>query len=220
MSQTFPPRRNAPLHTEYLSVTALTPMPGAPRQHPKSQIQALTKSFKVFGQVLLILIDSESRIISGHAQWEVAKRLGMNEVMAIRIEYMSEPQIKALMVALNRLSDLSTWDDAALKTVLLDLHDLELDFDIEATGFNEIEIELRIENLEGDGAAVEDDIIVGTGPIITRAGDLWQLDNHVLLCASALEEASWSKLMGPDLAALVVTDPPFNVPVDPCLRPR
>ncbi len=143
---------------------------GAPRQHPKSQIQALTKSFKVFGQVLLILIDAESRIISGHAQWEVATRLDMSEVMVIRIEYMSEPKIKALMIALNRLSDLSTWDDAALRTVLLDLHDLELDFDIEATGFNEIEIELRIENLEGDGAAVEDDIIVGSGPIVTQAG--------------------------------------------------
>ncbi|MGV8996260.1 MAG: ParB/Srx family N-terminal domain-containing protein, partial [Parvibaculaceae bacterium] len=155
MSKTFPPRRNAPLHTEYIAVTALTPMPGAPRQHPKSQIRALTKSFEAFGQVLPILIDAESRIISGHAQWEVAKRLDMSEVMVIRIEFMSEPQIKALMVALNRLSDLSTWDDVALRTVLLDLHDLELDFDIEATGFNEIEIELRIENLASE--TVEDD---------------------------------------------------------------
>lgn len=212
MSQTFPPRRNAPLHTEYVSVTGLTPMPGTPRQHPKSQIRALTKSFTAFGQVLPILIDAESRIISGHAQWEVAKRLGMSEVMVIRIEYMADPQIKALMVALNRLSDLSRWDDAALRTVLLDLHDLELDFDIEATGFNEIEIELRIEGPEGE--AVEEDIVVGAGPTITRVGDLWQLGNHLLLCASALEEASWIKLMGADLAALVVTDPPFNVPID------
>ena len=212
MSQTFPQRRNAPLSTEYVSVTALTPMPGTPRQHPKSQIRALTKSFTAFGQVLPILIDGESRIISGHAQWEVAKRLGMSEVMVIRIEYMADPQIKALMVALNRLSDLSRWDDAALRTVLLDLHELELDFDIEATGFNEIEIELRLEDLEGE--AVEDDIVVGAGATITRVGDLWQLGNHALLCASALEEASWIKLMGNDLAALVVTDPPFNVPID------
>lgn len=213
MSQIFPTRRNAPLHTEYVSVTALTPMPGAPRQHPKSQIRALTKSYKAFGQVLPILMDGENRIISGHAQWEVAKRLGLTEVMAIRIEYLTEPQIKALMVALNQLSDLSKWDEGALKTLLLDLRDLDLDFDIEATGFTEIEIELRVDGLD-EGGAVEDEIIVGAGPTVTRAGDLWQLGDHALLCANALEEASWVKLMGPDLATLVVTDPPFNVPID------
>ncbi len=74
------PPRNAPLTTEYLAIGGLRPMPGTPRHHPSSQIRALTKSFEAFGQVLPILIDTEARIISGHAQWEVAKRLGMPEV--------------------------------------------------------------------------------------------------------------------------------------------
>jgi hypothetical protein len=87
MPQSIPPRRNAPLHAEYLNTTTLGNMPGAPRLHPKSQLRALTKSFEAFGQVLPILIDGDCRIISGHAQWEVAKRLGMAEVMVIRIEY-------------------------------------------------------------------------------------------------------------------------------------
>ena len=71
-------RRNAPLHTEYLATSALSPIPGAPREHPKSQIRALTKSFEAFGQVLPILIDAEGRIISGAAQWDVAKSLTHN----------------------------------------------------------------------------------------------------------------------------------------------
>jgi ParB-like chromosome segregation protein Spo0J len=146
-------RRNAPLHTEYLPADALAPMPGAPRMHPKSQIRALTKSFDTFGQVLPILIDGENRIISGHAQWEVAKRLGLADVMAIRVEHLSEPQIKALMVALNRLGDLSKWDEQALGTILLDLHALDLDFDIEATGFAKIEIELMPLDLDVAGRA-------------------------------------------------------------------
>ena len=176
----LPARRNAQLQIEYLSITSLTPMPGAPRQHPKSQIRALTKSFEAFGQVLPILIDAECRIISGHAQWEVAKRLGMPEVMVIRIEHLTETQTKALMVALNRLGDLSKWDEPALSTILLELHTVDLDFDIEATGFTEIEIELRIEGLDGDSTAEEDDVIVGTGQAITQPGDLWQLGNHRL----------------------------------------
>jgi len=214
MSLTSPPRRNAPLHTEYLSTSTLRPTPGTPRHHPQSQIRALTKSFDAFGQVLPILIDAECRIISGHAQWEVAKRRGMAEVMVIRIEYLSEVQIKALMVALNRLGDLSKWDDQALSTILLDLHELELDFDIEATGFTEIEIELRVEGLDDLGGHDEEPILVGAGPTVTRPGDLWQLGDHRLLCGDALKGESWQELMGEDLAAIVVTDPPFNVPID------
>lgn len=212
---TSPPLlRNALLHTEYLATTALTPMPGAPRQHPRSQIRALTKSFEAFGQVLPILIDGESRIISGHAQWEVARQMAMPEVMVIRIAHLNEPQIKALMVALNRLGELSKWDEPALNAILLDLYDLELGFDIEATGFTEIEIELRIEGLGDEDEAAEAEILVGSGPAITQPGDVWQLGDHVLLCGNSLDEASWAQLMGEDRATLVVTDPPFNVPID------
>ena len=214
MPNAHPQRRNALLHSEYISTAAISAMPGSPRLHPKSQIRALIKSFEAFGQVLPILIDSESRIISGHAQWEVATRLGMAEVLVVRIEYLTEPQIKALMVAMNRLADLSKWDDAALRTILLDLHELELDFDIEATGFAEIEIELRIEEIDDSDPAPDDPLLVGAGPAITRLGDLWHLGNHRLLCGNALEEASWDRLMGTDLAALLVTDCPFNVPID------
>ncbi len=189
MTQTSLPRRNAPLHTEFFAVTGLKPMPGTPRQHPKSQIRALTKSFEAFGQVLPILIDADHRIISGHAQWDVAQRLGMSDVMVMRIEYLAEPQIKALMVALNRLADLSKWDDQALNTILLDLHGLDLDFDIEATGFAEIEIELRIEGLD-EGNEYPEDEVVDTGPPITQHGDIWQLGEHRLFCGNALEETS------------------------------
>lgn len=214
MSQIWPTRRNGALHTEYLAVTSLIPMPGAPRRHPKSQIRALAKSFEAFGQVLPILIDADHRIISGHAQWDVARRLGMTEVMVMRIEYLAEPQIKALMVALNRLGDLSKWDDQALNTILLDLHVLDLDFDIEATGFAEIEIELRIDSLDDGDQDVDEGGNIGVGPAVTQPGDLWQLSKHRLICGNALHDEMWSTLMGEDRATLVVTDPPYNVPID------
>ena len=207
-------RRNAPLHTEYIATNTLSPMPGAPREHPKSQIRALTKSFEAFGQVLPILVDADGRIISGAAQWEVAKRLGMTEVMAIRVEYLSEPQTKALMVALNRLGDLSKWNEQALSKILLDLHELELDFDIEASGYTEIEIELRIDGIDDLSEPDDDQVLVGDGPTITSLGDLWQLGDHRLFCGDTLKEESWLAPMGEDLAALVVTDSPFNVPID------
>ena len=213
MTLTSPLLRNAKLQSEYISIDQLTPMPGAPRKHPKSQIQSLIKSFEAFGQVLPILIDGECRIISGHAQWEAAKRLGMTEVMVIRVEHLDEVRTKALILALNRLGDLSKWDDEALNTILLDLHAMDLEFDIEATGFNGIEIELRIEDL-GGGLDDVNQIVVGDGPAITQLGDVWQLGTHRLICGNALEQASWAMLMDDERATIIVTDPPFNCPID------
>ena len=122
MDDQLPLRRNDRHQAEYLETSSLTPMAGAARYHPKHQLRALTKSLQTFGQVLPILIDADLRIISGLALWQVAKQLSLPEVMVIRIAHLTEPQTKALMVALNRLSDLSRWDDEALNAILLDLH--------------------------------------------------------------------------------------------------
>lgn len=205
---------NTKLQTEYIEINKPTPMPGTPRQHPKSQIRSLAKSLETFGQVLPILIDGECRIISGHGQWEAAKRLGMTKIMAIRVEHLDETQVKALMVALNRLGDLSKWDEQALNTILLDLHGLDLDFDIEATGFSGIEIELRIEGLSDGSDDEAETVIVGDGPTIMQIGDIWQLGTHRLVCGSSLEAETWGSLMGEDRAGIVITDPPYNVPID------
>ena len=207
-------RRNAPLNTEYLATTALTPMPGAPRVHPKSQIRALTKSIEAFGQVLPILIDADNRIVSGHALWDVTKKLGLAEVMAIRVGHLTEPQVKALMLALNRIGDLSKWDEAALRTILLDLSAIDLDFDIEATGFTEIEIELMVQDLDIGSAGGEAQILVGDGLAVAQSGDVWQLGVHRLICGNTLGEETWTRLMGEEQAVIVVTDPPYNVPID------
>ena len=161
--------RNSKLQTEYLNLSALKPHPEAPRYHPKSQLRALTKSLQAFGQVLPILIDGENRIISGLALWQVSVELGLTEVMVIRVEHLTEPETKALMIALNRLGDLSKWDDLALNAILLDLHELNLDFDIEASGFTEIEIELRVQDVDFTEPD-EPPVVVGDGPTIVRAG--------------------------------------------------
>lgn len=205
-------RRNAPLQIEHLPVATLTPMSGAARKHPPAQIKSLCKSIAAFGFNVPILVDNEGRIVGGHARVTAAVRLGLSEVPAIRIQHLNEPQIKAFMLADNRLAELACWDDQALGVVLLELSTLDLDFDLDATGFAMAEIDLRIEALEErhDDAA---EIAVAAGPSITQPGDMWLLGRHRLLCGNALDAADWSQLMGDDLAALVVTDPPYNVPI-------
>lgn len=206
-------RRNAALQIEHIPPASLTSMPGTARKHPKSQIRSLAKSIQAFGFAAPVLIDGAQRIIAGHARIEAAKQLGMDTVPVIRIEHLNDAQIKAFALADNRLAELSRWDERALGAVLLDLSGLELNFDIEATGFAMPEIELLIEGLSGDPEEDTPPIAVGVGRPIAGAGDLWQLGPHRLLCGNALSEADYATLMGPDSAGLVVTDPPFNLPI-------
>jgi DNA modification methylase len=122
------------------------------------------------------------------------------------------------MIADNRLTENSVWDDRLLAEQLKDLAVLDLDFSLEATGFEMGEIDLRIESLTSE-AEEEDDpadaIPAATNvPAVSRAGDLWVLGQHRVFCGSALDESSYETLMGKKKAAMVFTDPPYNVPIE------
>jgi DNA modification methylase len=116
------------------------------------------------------------------------------------------------MVADNRLGDLSKWDGKILAGIMLELAEADLSFDIEAAGFSVGEIDLMVAAAEGD-AGDADDEIPDPGPIIAQLGDVWELGEHIVFAGSALEQDSYSELMGQDEADVVFSDPPFNVPI-------
>jgi ParB-like chromosome segregation protein Spo0J len=116
--------------------------------HTSAQIDAIARSIEAFGFNAPILLDKANRIVAGHGRLEAAKRLGLTEVPAIRLEHLSEHQAKAYMLADNKLTDRSSWDDRKVAIVLKELSEIALDFEIEATGFEPPEIDLRIQSLE------------------------------------------------------------------------
>ena len=121
------------------------------------------------------------------------------------------------MIADNRLTENSTWDDRLLAEQLKELSELELDFSLEATGFEMGEIDLRIEGLTADPEDADPADVLPeqrSGSPVTRPGDLWLLDRHRVYCASALEESSYAALMQTEQAAMVFTDPPYNVAIE------
>src|SRR5262249_47551751 len=127
-------------------------------------------------------------------------------------------QARAFMIADNRLTEIATWDDRLLAEQLCNLSLSGLDFDIEVTGFEIGEIDLRIASLEETAAAGSDpaDILpeVSAAPPVSKPGDLWLLGRHRLLCGSALDTSAFTALMGEERAAMVFTDPPYNVPIE------
>jgi ParB-like chromosome segregation protein Spo0J len=132
----------------YLPLGSIRPDPNNPRKHPREQIRAIARSIEVFGFNAPILIDKANRVVAGHGRLEAAKRLNFAEAPVIRLEHLSEQQARAYMLADNKLTDRSSWDDRKVAIVLKELSDIALDFEIEATGFEPPEIDLRIQSLE------------------------------------------------------------------------
>src|SRR5216683_1322022 len=142
--------------------------------------------------------------------------LGRKEVPTINLEHLSPAQARAFMIADNRLTEIASWDDRLLGEQLRELSELNLDFSLEATGFDMAEIDLLIEGASATPEPDPDDVplVIGSGPAVTRPGDTWLLGRHRIYCGSALDEAAYRVLMEEDRAAMVFTDPPYNVPID------
>jgi DNA modification methylase len=187
-----------------------------PRRHPSAQIKRLIESIKIFGFVVPILVDRNGEIIAGHARYEVARKLGLQTIPVVRLEHLTDAQVKALRIADNRLTDLSEWDDQILAETLKDLSSQDLDFDIEVTGFVMAEIDLRIEGLsvEGTGQDAADDFPEPTsGAPVSKHGDIWRCGPHLIMCADSRSDDAYERLLEGTKVDMVFSDPPYNVSI-------
>src|SRR4051794_30338025 len=210
------PARESRVEIVYRPIDQLRPDPKNPRRHEKKQIRKIADSIAAFGFNVPILIDAELKVIAGHGRLLACKLLGRSEVPTISLEHLSPAQARGFMIADNRLTEIAGWDDRLLGEQLRELSELSLDFSLEVTGFDMPEIDLLIEGASGTPEDDPDDapLPVATGPAVTRPGDTWLLGPHRLYCGSALEPEAYRVLMGEARAAMVFTDPPYNVPID------
>jgi DNA modification methylase len=205
------------LTVTYRRIEELKPDPANPRRHSKKQIRQIAESVKAFGFNVPILIDRHGNIIAGHGRWLACRDLGSTEVPTLCLDHLTPAQARAFMIADNRLTEIAVWDDRLLAQQLKELTLVGLDFDIEVTGFEMGEIDLRIASLD-DPAQTEADPadVVPEIPAIplSKLGDMWLLHRHRLLCGSALDSAVFAALMGEERAATAFIDPPYNVKID------
>ncbi len=198
-----------------LPIGDIFPDPRNPRKHPRVQVRKIADSIATFGFNAPILVDKRMQIVAGHGRFEAARLLGLNKVPAIKLEHLSEIEARAYMLADNKLSDLSSWDDAGLALHLKELSELALDFDLEAVGFDLPEVDVRIQSLDSSETTDRaDEFKMAAGPAISTPGDLWRLGEHRLYCGDARDAETYERLLGGDRAAVVFTDPPYNVRID------
>lgn len=210
-------KKKLPLEIRYRSIVSLKENPNNPRLHHARQISQIAKSIETFGLIVPVLVDNSLTVIAGHGRLRAARSLGLTELPTVLIEHLTESQAKAFAIADNKLTDNSSWDENLLAQQLKALSEVELDFDLEATGFEVAEIDLVIEGLSPDPDTSPDDadqLPALANQRVCQANDLWTLGRHRILCGDSRDLKTYSILMDSRKAGLVFTDPPYNVKID------
>jgi DNA modification methylase len=205
-------KQNLNLKIVYRRIEELKPDPANPRRHTKKQIRQIGNSLKAFDFIVPVLI------IAGHGRVLAGREVGISEVPTVRLDHLSPEQARAFRIADNRLTEISTWDDQLLAEQLKELSLVGLDLNIEVTGFETGEIDVRILALDQPPERDDDpaDVVpeIPDGPALSKVGDEWVLGDHCVLCGNALDSAAFTGLMGEQRAAMVFIDPPYNVRID------
>ncbi|MER8400421.1 DNA methyltransferase [Mesorhizobium sp. M1348] len=204
--------------TEMRDPRTLKPNAGNARSHPKKQVRQIANSILKFDFIGHAVIDGEGNILAGHARVEAAILAGLAFVPCLIVDHLTEAQKRAFVLADNKLTLNATWDEEKLSIALSEILEIDVNFDLSLTGFDAHEVDrLSVEFAPEDqtNSPKDDKLpeIEADEPAVTREGDIWLCRGHRLICGNALHREVYESLLGAEPAQMVITDPPFNVPI-------
>jgi DNA modification methylase len=201
------------LLVEYLVPGQLLPYANNARKHSTEQMRQIERSIREFGFLTAILVDEQNRVVAGHGRLEAAKNLKLPRVPVLRVKHLTEPQLRAYRLADNKIAENATWDDGLLRVELDFLMNPDFDFDVDLTGFSTPAIDLLL----GADQEIPDEPprpdLADTAVAVSRDGDIWQLGPPRVACGDSRDPALLDALMEGEKAAMVFTDPPYNVSI-------
>lgn len=196
------------------SISDIIPYENNPKLHPDDQVRLIADCVRECGFINPIVVDKHNVIVAGHGRFEAAKLLGLAEVPTIIVDHLSEAQVKAYRLADNQLALKSGYDNDLLRFELGTLSEMDLSFDLEMTGFETAEIDLLLDGDAESKPNPADEVPPVETVAVTQPGYLWQLGKHRLICGDSTKPETYVTLMRGDKAQAVITDPPYNVPID------
>jgi hypothetical protein len=202
--------RRGDLSIEYRPLQSLVPYVRNARTHSDAQVAQIAGSIREFGWTNPILVDGGNGVIAGHGRVLAAIKLGMDSVPVIELAGMSDAQKRAYVLAYNKLALNAGWDEELLAAEVADLASMAVDLAL--AGFEEVEIKRLLDTFQqGSASQFEDDAPPLPETAVTRAGDLWLLGPHRLLCGDATRAEDCRLVLDGGLADMTFTDPPYNV---------
>ena len=196
---------------QLVPLSKLVPYVNNARTHSPEQLAKLRSSLREFGFINPVIIDRDFNVIAGHGRIVAAKEEGITEVPCVFVDYLTEAQKKAYILADNRMALDAGWDEELLRIEIESLQGA--DFDVSLTGFGEDEI---ADLFAGDGEKdVKDDDFDLSAALEKAAfverGDIWTVGRHRMMCGDATSAENVAALMDGKKANLIVTDPPYGV---------
>lgn len=195
---------------ESVDIDKLIPYVNNARTHSKEQINKLRSSLREFGFINPVIIDSKYNVIAGHGRILAAREEGITEIPCVLVDYLTEAQKKAYILADNRFALDAGWDEDLLRVEIEALQ--AEDYDVLLTGFDPAEIDelfsIPEEDIKDDNFDVDEEL---SKPTMSKQGDVWLLGNHRLVVGDSTKAETYDKLMDGKKVNLVVTDPPYNV---------
>lgn len=172
-------------------------------------VDRISSAIKEFGFRVPIVAKSDGLVVDGHLRLKAAKKLGLSEVPVVLADDMTEAQIKAFRISVNKMAELAEWDNDLLA---LEFEELKaLDFDLDLTGFGADEIADLFPLEQTEGLTDEDAVPDAPEQPVTVEGDVWLLGRHRLMCGDSTSIDAVERLMDGRKVDLVFTDPPYNV---------
>jgi DNA modification methylase len=202
------------IQIEYRSVADLILDSRNPRRHSKQQVDQLTDSIREFGFVTPIVVNDKGQVVIGHGRVLAARKLGMPRIPVVEIRHLSSAQLKALRIADNKLALNADWDEPLLGENLLELKQLEPDFDLSVTGFSLPEIDIAIQKLRDTVVNTDDKVTSRADVPVCQLGDLWELGAHRIFCGDATSKAAFDMLMQDERADVAFVEPPNDLQMD------
>jgi DNA modification methylase len=195
-------------HIEVWPVTRLVPYTRNSRTHSKEQVHQIAASILTFGFTQPILVnESDSGILAGHGRLAAALELGMEEVPVIPVDHLTDEQQRAYIIADNKLSDNAGWDEELLAAELARLSGNG--FDMALTGFSDEEMRLLLPDDEEDEDEDDPPVMAPPANPLTRAGDLWLIGPHRLICGDCRDAGVVERLLEGRRVAVAITSPPY-----------
>lgn len=197
------------LRLETRLIDDLVPSPNNPREHSPDQVEHIAASFDRFGINNPIIIGPDGGIIAGVGRWLAAKKLELKEIPVLIVSHLTPDERVAYMIADNQLGLLSSWNPEILVRQLERL--VEQNIDLAVLGFSDEDLE-KILPREPCTEELDADAVPEIQPApVSRLGDLWELDDHRVLCGDGTNIDNLQFLLAGQPVHMTFTDPPYNV---------
>src|SRR6202521_1775245 len=180
---------------EHWPLDRLIPLARNPRTHSDAQVAQIAASIAEFGFLNPILVDTKGGILAGNGRLLAARKLDRTHAPVIILDHLTEAQKRAYISADNQLALNAGWDDTLLAAELAALQ--QEDFDVRLLGFDDQELARLLAAQDATDGLCDDDAAPPAPQTPTsKAGDLWLLGPHRLLCGDSTDQQTVSRVLG------------------------